>query len=345
MSALLDDEPATVAVMRMRTGLGDLLCGVPALRALRRRLPRAHIALVTFGEMEHVVRRQRRYVDELVDFPGWPGIPERPTRHDERPAWVATVRRRRFDLAVNAYGGRPAAREVTRAVGARRSAGFRPTGTTPTADAEGWLAYPEHLHEIERQLALMALLGAPADDRRLEFPLEPADETAAAAVAPPHPYVVLHPGATSPSRRWAPERFARVGNALAGDGFAVAITGVRGEEPIVAAVASAMRAPAVDLCGATSLGPFAALLRGAALLVTNDTGAAHLAAAVVTRSVTCFLAGDPVRWAHDDRRHRVARASVGCNPCAHLTCPIDHRCATRLTTAHVVDEARAALAA
>ncbi|CAA9480978.1 MAG: hypothetical protein AVDCRST_MAG69-772 [uncultured Solirubrobacteraceae bacterium] len=119
------------------------------------------------------------------------------------------------------------------------------------------------------------------------------------------------------------------------------MTGVRGEERVTGAVVDAMRLPASDLCGATSLGGFAALLQGARLLVCSDTGAAHLAAAVGVPAVVVFLSGDPVRWLHSG--HRGARVAVGCNPCPHLECPIDHRCATRLSAAHVLAEARAAL--
>src|SRR4051794_23160245 len=69
------DAVDSIAVLRARTGLGDLLCGVPALRALRARLPHARITLVTYAEMAPVAERMRAYVDEFVPFPGWPGIP------------------------------------------------------------------------------------------------------------------------------------------------------------------------------------------------------------------------------------------------------------------------------
>jgi ADP-heptose:LPS heptosyltransferase len=118
---------------------------------------------------------------------------------------------------------------------------------------------------------------------------------------------------------------------------------VPGEEALTRAVAAAMRAPAVDLCGATSLGGYAALLRDAAVLVANDTGSAHLAAALGVPSATVFLSGDPVRWAYAEPRHAVARVQVECNPCHHLDCPIDHRCATRVEVGDVLGAARAAL--
>lgn len=343
MTRELDREPASIAIVRLRTGLGDLLCGVPALRALRARLPRARVALITFPEMAPVVARQRVYVDELLPFPGWPGIPERPPRTREVPAFLARCRARGFDLAIQMYGARPAADDVTARLGARRTAGFR-TREGSGAAPDRFLPYPNHLHEIDRHLALMTLLGAPPAGRALEFPLEPQDEREAAELRARRlrgDYVVLHPGATCASRRWPPGRFAAVGDALAADGLAVAVTGVSGERGLTRAVVARMRAPAADLCGRTSLGGMAALLRGARLLVCSDTGTAHLAAAMGTPAVVAFLSGDPVRWAHP--AHRVARVDVGCNPCPHLACPIDHRCAARLAPADVVSHARALL--
>jgi ADP-heptose:LPS heptosyltransferase len=342
---VLDSEPRSIALVRLRTGLGDLLCSVPAVRALRARLPAAHIALITFAEMAPVVARQRPYVDELIAFPGWPGIPERPVDDDALPRFLAGCAERRFDLAIQMYGARPAANLVTEALGARRIAGFFTPGAWAPPDLDAFLPYPEHLHETDRHLALMELLGAPSAGRRLEFPVSDDDLAEAEEVRERHGvdsgYVLVHPGATSASRRWPPERFAAVADGLARDGLPIAVTGVRGEEEVTHGVVSAMGAPAADLCAATSLGGFAALLRGARLLVCSDTGAAHLAAAMGVPTVVVFLSGNPVRWSHPG--HRVARVEVGCNPCPHLECPIDFRCAGRLTPAGVLTEARAAL--
>jgi len=317
---------------------------VPALRALRARLPDAHVALITYPEMGPIVARQRAYVDELIAFPGDPGIPERPPRSAEIEPFYAAMRARRFDLAIQAYGARPAANAVTERLGARRTAGFFTPGVWE-ADLATHIPYPIAAHEVRRHLRLMAHLGAPPCGEQLEFPLTAADEAAAKEVRRTSGlaggrYALVHPGATSPSRRWPAERFAAVADALAAAGLHVAVTGVAGEEAIAAEVVTAARSDVVDLTGRTGLGGFAALLRGAAVLVANDTGSAHLAAAVGTRSVVIFLAGDPVRWAAPDRRrHRVARVAVECNPCEHLVCPIDHRCATRLPAERVAAEA------
>lgn len=349
---LADPVVRHVALVRLRVGLGDLLCSVPALRALRRHRPDLRVTVITWPEMAPVVDRMSAYVDELLAFPGADGIPE---RVPDRAGWslfLAQARARRFDLAVQCYGDNPAANDVAAALRAQCTGGFSPAGWTPTSDADLHLPYPRHLHEVWRHLRLVEHLGVDLRDdaAAMEFPLRPADEASHEALLDRHGltpggYAVLHPGASSPSRRWPPRRYAAVGDALAADGLRIVLTGVAREHPLTAEVAAAMRAPALDLTGATTLAGLATLLRDTAVLVGNDTGSAHLAAAVGAPSVTLFLPGDPVRWAHPAPRHRAVRAAVGCNPCPHLDCPIDHRCATAITSQRVVSEARRAMRA
>src|SRR5215211_7739596 len=288
MRRLLDDEPQSIAVVRPRTGLGDLLCTVPALRALRRRLPSAHVALVTFAEMADVAERMRPWIDELVAFPGHPGIPERVPRRSEIAPFFAAARARGFDLALQMYGASTAAREVTAAIGARRTGGFLDHGD-PSLDPAAWAPYPEDEHEILRHLRLLAHLGAEPDGDHLTFPIRAEDRKAAARLTSDaglrSPFALLHPGATSPSRRWPHDRFAAVADALVARGLHVALIGTRAERP----AARRGAAPCVDLRGRTELGCVAALIERAAIVVGNDSGPAHLAAALGTHSVTIFL--------------------------------------------------------
>ena len=135
-------------------------------------------------------------------------------------------------------------------------------------------------------------------------------------------YVVLHPGAQLPSRRWAPARFARVADALAEQGYTVVLTGTAGEAPLAQAVKAAMRHRPLDLVGRTTLWTFAALVEQARLVVCNDTGASHVAAALATPSVVVSSGSDVSRWAPADfRTHRVLWADRECRPCAHPVCP------------------------
>ena len=347
MSApLADPAVRRVALVRLRVGLGDLLCSVPALRRLRQARPDVHLTMITWPEMAELVARTGE-VDELLPFPGADGIPERIPDPAGWAPFVAAARERRFDLALQVYGDRPAANRVAAGLGARLVGGFAPTGWDPPPDAQALhLRYPVHLHEAERHLRLLEHLGLPpGGPPEMRFPITGADEAEHAATLVRHRlspgrYAVLHPGASSPTRRWPAERFAAVGDALAADGLAVVLTGVPGERAIVSAVTAAMRAPVVDLTGATGLGGLAALLRDAAVLVGNDTGSAHLAAAVGAPSVTVFLPGDPVRWAHPGPRHRAVAADVPCAPCPHLICPIDFRCAESVRPQTVLSAAR-----
>lgn len=329
---LADPAVRRVAIVRLRVGLGDLLASVPALRALRRHRPDVHVTVITWPEVAPVLDRQAAYVDDLLPFPGHAGIAERPPRPRAWPAFVASCHDRRFDLAIQMYGGQAAANAVTAAVGARRTAGFFTPGEVDVPLATH-MPYPTRRHEVDRHLDLVGFLGTPDDDRRLEFPVTSDDRAEADDLLRRHglvcgEFAVLHPGATAPSRRWPPERFAAVADGLARRGIRVVLTGVAAEAPITAAVTDHTRSRPVDLTGATSLGSLASLLRRSAVLVGNDTGTAHLAAAVGVPSVTIFQSGDRRRWAaRDEHRHRGVEAGVACQPCPHQRCPIDLRCA------------------
>lgn len=341
---LADPLVRRVAIVRLRVGLGDLLASVPALRALRAARPDVHVTVITWREVAPVLERQRAYVDELLAFPGYPGIPERTVDPEGWEPFVEACRSRRFDLAVQAYGGQAQANAVTGCIGAARTAGFFTPGAVE-ADLSTHLPYPHRRSEITRHLELFRFLGVPGGTPELEFPLSTADVTEARTLqgeadTAAGRYVCVHPGATAASRRWLPERFAAVADGLARRSLRVIVTGVAGEEDLTRAVTAAMSEDAADLCGRSTLGGLAALLRESRLLVGNDTGTAHLAAALRVPSVTVFQAGDEHRWAAPDRdRHVPVSAEAACRPCPHQICPIDLRCATGVTVADVLTPA------
>jgi ADP-heptose:LPS heptosyltransferase len=344
---LRDPGVLRVALVRLRVGLGDLLCSAPALRALRRHRRDVEVTLVTWEEMAPVVARLG-HVHDLLAFPGMAGIPDRPTRPELWPAFVAEARERRFDLALQCYGDNPAANTVAASLGARLVGGFAPTGWSPPPRTERLhLPYPVAEHEVRRHLLLLERLGLPvtAADGRLSFPLTPGEEQAHAEALgllglEPRGYAVLHPGASSPSRRWPLASFAEVARRLHADGLRVVVTGSVGEQDLVAELVRRTGVPVLDLCGRTDLPGLALLLRDAAVLVGNDTGTAHLAAAVGARSVTIFQPGDPRRWGYDGPAARALAPGVACAPCPHLECPIDFRCSRATSPDRVLSAVR-----
>ena len=334
--------PHRIAVFRALQ-LGDLLCAVPALRALRAQFPQAEIVLIGLPWAESFVRRFAHYLDGFLSFPGYPGLPEQATHIERLPAFLMAVQRLHFDVVLQMHGSGILTNPLVQLFGAEVTSGFyQPPYYCP--DSQTFLAYPAEQSEVQALLTLLTYLGVPSQGDALEFPLTDDDEralTTSVGTEPlaPGSYVCIHPGARLLSRRWWPERFAVVADALASQGFQVVLTGAADELPLTQTVAAAMRAPALNLAGRTNLGALAVLLRGARLLLCNDTGVSHIAAALQVPSVVVACGSDTARWAPSDHeRHRVLSAQTECRPCFYHACPIDHRCAANVTSELVMAE-------
>ncbi|ARU31300.1 hypothetical protein CAP31_06145 [Sulfuriferula sp. AH1] len=341
-------QPHSIVVFRALQ-LGDMLCAVPALRALRNAYPDARIALVGLPWCATFAARFACYIDEFIEFPGYPGLPEILPRLDAIPGFLAEMQHRRFDAAIQLHGSGSYVNSIVMLFNTRTTAGFFVPGEY-CPDAERFIAWPEHEPEIMRYLTLMEHLGIAPGDSSLEFPLTPLDHSefaqlGLAAALGGKPYVIIHPGAQLRSRRWPPERFAEVADGLPAD-HAVILTGSAAEWPVAQAVEAAMKRSAINLAGKTSLGALAVLLRHARLLVSNDTGLSHMAAALRVPSVIICSASDPQRWSPLDRDlHSVLfHQPVACRPCAHEQCPIGHPCALALTAERIIPVVRNKLA-
>lgn len=316
--------------------LGDVLCAVPAWRALRAAVPSAHITLISLPWASELPARFPDYLDEFLEFPGYVGIPEQTYNEVRLDAFIKRCQADPFDLAIQMHGSGWDVNDFMAELHARETAGFYPAGQ-PCPNPDTFIEYPEHLPEIGRHLALMEHLGARPQNNHLEFPLNEGDDTAFQALAArlglaEQPYVCLHAGARWPSRRWPAQRYAAVGDALARSGYRVLLTGSTWEQPLVKDVATRMTEHHDNLAGQTDLGLLVRLLSTASLLISNDTGIAHLAAAARTPSVVIVLGSDPQRWAPlNQRLHRTVKHTVSCQPCEHFVCPYGHECATYLS--------------
>lgn len=309
MMALPEGAVRRIAVFRALF-LGDLLCATPAFRALRQRFPEAEIALIGLPWAQELVGRLPT-IDRLLPFPGYPGLAEVPADESRTATFLREARATPIDLALQMHGDGNVSNGFVAALGARVSLGYR---RGPDARLTGSLPWDPVEHETTRWTRLVAQIGARPDSARLDLPVSAAErERAGALLAPPEdreiarpgPLVGLHPGAKDAARRWPPDRFAALGDRLAArHGARIVLTGGEGDRALTAAVRAAMRVPALDLAGRTDLGLFAAVVGGLDLLVTNDTGASHVAAAAGTRSVVLFGPSRPRQWAPlDGRKH------------------------------------------
>lgn len=291
--------PTSVLILRALQ-LGDLLCAVPALRALRGVYPDARMTLVGLPWARSFVERFSQYLDDFIEFPGWPGLPETKPQLERVPAFLQEMQAGRFDLAVQMHGGGNITNPILALSGAKQMAGYYLPGQFQPADDTFW-PYPEGEHEIRIWLRLAEKLGAEPQGEHLEFPVTEAEREQFAAFRAANgledaPYVILHTGARDEARRWPTEKFAAVGDALAERGLRVVLTGSVSEQPLSEAVEQRMAAPALNAAGKTDLGTLALLIANARVLVSNDTSVSHIAAAFATPSVVLFSTSDPQRW-------------------------------------------------
>jgi ADP-heptose:LPS heptosyltransferase len=343
------DTPRRVAVFRALQ-LGDLLCAVPALRAVRNGFPDAEITLIGLPWARGFAQRFARLVDRFVEFPGFPGLPEREPDLASLPRFLAEAQAVRYDLAIQMHGRGDLTNSLVAALGAKATAGFFPSAA-PCPDPVRFLRWPESGTEIHRCLALTDFLGLPRAGDRLEFPLDDDEIAQADALLARHRlvrrrFVCIHPGARLYTRRWPAEYFAIVAQDVVRRGYTIALTGSDEEALITRRIGRALPAGTfADLAGRTKLGVFAALLRHARLLVSNDTGVSHVAAALRVPSIVISCGADPRRFAPlDHALHEVLHHDVSCRPCAHVHCPIGHPCAQKLTPDRVIARVGARLA-
>jgi heptosyltransferase-2 len=339
-------------VVRGVNWVGDAVLTVPALRELRRLLPRARLTLATRPWAEGIFAG----ADFIDDFLVTRNSSSRPTAvFREAREWRA----RRFDLAVlfpNSFA--PALVAALARVPLR--AGYATQGRAPLLTER--IGVPEwrgRRHEVFYYLNLVAELEqrlyrtSTVDTREPRTELGVTDARLRVAeellsecgVRPGRPLVAICPGSTnSRAKRWPAERFAAVANLLMERVRAeVVLVGAAEELEISREVARHMRARPVVLTGRTDLAQTAAVLKASDLLVTNDTGPAHVAAAVGCPVVVIFGPTNPVTTRPFSTTAEVVRRPPDCAPCMLRDCPIDHRCMTAITPEDVFERAAHAL--
>lgn len=306
--------PSRVVVFRALQ-LGDMLCAVPALRALRVALPHAHITLVSLPWAAEFAKRFSKYVDEFIAFPGHPDFPEQAVQAHLLSEFYAGLRRRRFDLAIQLHGSGPQSNFITRAFGARFLIGHGSPARVPN---ERFVPYPEHGTETQRLLGLLAAQGVPDHGPELEFPITNDDQlelarSGVAARLAGRPYICIHPGTRNRDKCWHPARFAQVADRLAEEfGVHIVLTGSASEADLTATVAGYMRSSVTDAASSLSIGAMAVIFQRSKLLVANDTGVSHIAAGLRLASVIVFTKADMERWAPLNRQlHRCVQDPGG----------------------------------
>jgi ADP-heptose:LPS heptosyltransferase len=287
--------------------LGDMLCVIPAIRALRHEYPSAKITLLGLPWAKNFTERFKDYFNKFIRFPGFPGLPEQPFDEPAFDDFIKLVRKERFDLLLQMQGNGTIVNPWMFTFGAKQVAGFY--NNDRFVASPFFMPYPDHGSEIRRHLLLMQHLQIPAQGDHLEFPLIKQDQKDFdELLLPVYPqnYICIHPGSRGRWRQWPPQFFALIADYCIEQGFTAVITGTKEESDITAEVIKCMHHLPIDLTGKTSLGAMAILIKNAFALVSNCTGVSHLADAFDTPSVVISMDGEPQRWAPLNRKlHRV----------------------------------------
>lgn len=320
-------------VVRAPNWLGDAVLSLGAVRDLRRNFPAARLEVLA-----------RPWVAPLYEAVSEVDAvrPSRGLRADRQDL------RGRFDAAVllpNSF----ASALTMRAAGIPERWGYATDGRGPLLTRKARVPREvrgrSQVYYYRAMLAGIGLAVSASPDVQLTA-REAWTDRATALLGAPGPWIGLNPGAFFGSaKRWVPARYAAAGERLARDtGARIAIVGGTLERPLGEAIAAAMNVPARVLCGETTLGELVGVLAQLRLLLTNDSGPMHVAAALGVPVVAVF---GPTDWRETGpvgARQRLVREPVPCAPCLLRECPIDHRCMRRVGVERVVGEARALLA-
>ena len=357
------------------SALGDVVHTIPLLPKLRLRFPRAQIDWFITPENAELVRHHPALSGVvLFDRKKLAGTGRSWRATTELIRLLGRLRRTRYDLVIDVHGQMRSAL-VTLATGAPVRIGFdRPVRRSQTqsehhelrnvpqrgwagAREGSWMAYSHRIpiptldiHAIDRMLWLTPILGldgAPADSR---IYLSAETEMNTDRLLEQHllqQFGALVPGTIWETKHWDPERFAEVGLWLKQRGFSVVLLGTRRDQTRCQTIAK-MCPGAIDFSGQTNPAQLAAILKRAAICVTNDSGSMHLAVALERPVVSVFGPTNPVQIGPYGRPEAVVRVAVPCSPCNFRQlsqCPHSHACMRQVSATMMIERVESALSA
>ena len=294
-----------IAVLRANA-LGDFIFVIPALRALRETYKEAEITYLGKPWHADFLKKRCPFVDRFLVVPKYSGVGEDRTVQKKGKIlenFFSKMKKERFDLALQLHGGGRNSNPFLLRLGARITAGLK----TPDAKAPDIsIPYFFYQSEVMRYLEVARAVGAETEKIEPEIKLLPKDFYFVHKIfSSRERFVVFHPGASDLRRRWAPENFAEVANALLPRNVKIVITGSLEEKHIAKKIIKKTRARVLDLCGKMSLGDLAGLLAESELVISNDTGPLHLAQAVGAKTIGIFWCGNMINGGPFTRlRHR-----------------------------------------
>jgi lipopolysaccharide heptosyltransferase II len=335
--------------------MGDVLMTTPAIRALKESTGRSRVTLLTSAAGAEVVPLVPEIDRTIVYEASWmkTALPDVPAADEF--AMIDKLKRERFDAAViftvYSQSPLPAAFLCHLAGIPLRLAHCHENHYRLLTH---WVPDPEPAHrmrhEVERQLDLVATVGMRTRNKLLSLRVPAAPRSRVTALLQKtgvdlhRCWLIIHPGATAPSRRYPAEHFAAVARHLVKEaGFQIVFTGTADESSLIERIRHRMEAPSFSLAGRIDLAELAALIGMAPLLIANNTGPVHLAAALGVKVVDLYALTNPQHtpWGV---KSKVLNYDVPCKYCYKSVCPEGHyRCLRLVPPSSVIRAARTLL--
>lgn len=327
--------------------IGDIVCALPAMQAIRQAYPQASLTLLT--------------------SPGTPGMPSAADVLGGAP-WldhlliyyqqdlktlesvvglIRKLRAEKFDIWIELPNGEATVKELLRNMAFARMAG--------AGWGEGWRLntirwnprlQSDHLefsNEVERLLSIVRETGVDTSEIAFPLPVTEAHAETVESIWKQHGLdvsrlVAMAPGAKRSTNRWPADRFVEVGRYLVRSHYQIVLIGGESDKDLCQWVMDEIGHGCTNLAGRTSLLESCQVLKQTKLLICNDSGVQHLAAAVGTPCISIFSARDfKGRWYPFGNQHQVLRKSVTCHPCFLETCPWDNLCLRLIEPTEVIE--------
>jgi heptosyltransferase-2 len=345
MEATLDKKDIRRIVVRGTNWVGDAVMGVPALRQLRQAFPEAHITLVVRPWAKGLFA-DADYINTLmtVDRRGPLSVLEQVRRWRKQKFDLAVLFQNAFEAALIPFLARIPLR-IGYATDGRRLLLTHPINLPEQRDEQHEVFYYLNIvKELERVFSQTTSVTARpecaiavSETRQREA----VEKLISFGAREDHITVALCPGSiNSRAKRWPADRFAELADRLIEEqDVDVLLVGSKDERDVATEVKRHMRRKPLDLTGETTLAEAVAILSVIDLLVTNDTGPAHIASALGRPTLVIFGPTNPLTTRPYARTAEIIRKPPDCAPCMLRDCPIDHRCMTAIGVDEVLKKA------
>jgi heptosyltransferase II len=337
-------------ILVLRTDrVGDVVLSTPVFKALRQEYPHAYIAAMVSPYAKEIVEGNP-HIDEVIVY-------DKDFKHRSwarSMKFASRLRKKHFDLAIVLH---PTNRchliaffaGIEKRLGFDRKMGFLLTDRIQHEKQEG------NKHELEYTLDLLRHLGIQPQDKQTFMPLKPEAEKwaeelfASQRLGARDRFLGINPAASCPSKIWPSERFAEAADKLADKyGFKIVIFAGPKDIELAGAVGNALKHPALNLAGKTSLSQLASALKRCSLFISNDSGPVHIASALAVPVISIFGRNQkglsPRRWGPVGRKDIILHGQAGCIACLAHNCLKGFACLKSISVGDVIAAADAALA-